>query len=158
MIKNFKILLVQDLTWVNGEVLALYTSGPQNYYIERWVDREDGWDRFLLAHANFTPLLNFLDGKISLHELFVQPSLERYLRTVKGELDARYVIFPGALHSRILPKQSSYLKLSSDFIDDDRYYKVRNLQPGPHPSLMDSTLCFYPNIKPQYITLPRLHR
>jgi len=70
MTTKLEVFLIQDLTWVNGEILALYVDKKRYFYVERWVDREYEWDHFLFAKVlNKTILVEFLEGIVPLRDL-----------------------------------------------------------------------------------------
>jgi len=136
------IICIQDLTWVNGEILALHAHGPQDYYIERWVERMEGWDGFLLVQANFNLLLLFLEGKTSLNELLSLTTHKKYLKLIKGDKINFEVLKHKTIPAVFMPKKSFYLSNSSDFLDDDIYEKVRKLKPSGICGLIEAILWF----------------
>jgi len=126
------LILIQDLTLVNGEVLALYTRGPNDFYIERWVQRRDGWDVFLLVKVLTSLLLEYLEGKTSLFEMLLNHAGKQCcIKQVKGDEVFLHVSHNRRISEKILPKRNLFLRDRTDFLDNDKYNKIISLSKPP---------------------------
>jgi len=144
---DLPLILIQDLTWVNGEVLALYAREPNDFYIERWVERDEGWDTFFLVRVLHLQLLGYLVGGISLYEIFLNRGRKKYIKYVNGQ---RSFSTNMTLEWQ-LPKVASYLPANTDFLDKDKHDKIRKLIPniGPPPLAFAATqFCYHFNLGP----------
>jgi len=119
-----EVILIQDLTYVNGEVLALYVGNYKNFYIERWLDRVDGWDSFLFLKIEKTTFLGYLEGKISLYNL-TQHCLKWkfFIKLYKGGQTNNSIAMP-SIPVEYLPKKDSFLENRTDFLEDRKFHIV----------------------------------
>jgi len=125
---NLDVICIQDLTWVNGEILALYIGENTNFYIERWANTTShGSDHFWIVNVMNPLLLDYLSGKISLLSLLTNCTYSKqYLKSVKGKYTTFYSLQDTFCNSS-MPKRDSHLQNSTDFLNDDKYNIVRQI-------------------------------
>jgi len=135
MTSPIDVICVQDLTYVNGEVLALYV-GKGTFHIERWIDRRDGWDRFLFFQVHNLDLMGYMDGKLSLYELAQHCFSGKYFIRGYKEGQTKNSIHMPYIPKEFAPPRDSYLQHRTAFLDDYTYKLLKEIiNTGFTPSL-----------------------
>ncbi|MEM1119527.1 MAG: DUF6575 domain-containing protein [Bacteroidota bacterium] len=112
-IKNLNILYQRKgyLLYYEGPILSLYEGDDQRLYLIKWVDSNDGCNRWLAIPVINQQLLDFLTKKISLKQLIlnVKPDLVFFLdldNDLKiNRLEAQLV---NKIHQEYLPPKDAY--------------------------------------------------
>jgi len=110
--------MIQDLTWVNGHILALYTTKNTSLFLEMWVECKDKTHTFLMFEVGCYAFLDYLNHKTSLRYLIQNSYCNTFIvKHVEKEQENFYCIHHEDLPPEYLPPEVSFLPRNTTFLN-----------------------------------------
>jgi hypothetical protein len=81
------LVRVADLVNIEGPLLTLYLHANKQLYLCDWVDRDNNHNRWLLYRTQAATLQQFVEGKISHHDLLFADELTVYKIDIDRQLN-----------------------------------------------------------------------
>ena len=113
--------LIADLIYLNGPILSLLRNNKGDYYLYRWSDVDEQFNRWLVFRITSPDLHLYLEEKeITLRQLILHPvDGFLYMVDIDNDLNYHHVMFvePANLPTSYLPTENTYYKFEPIYYD-----------------------------------------
>ena len=106
---------IVDLEYFDGPLLSLFENEYGDSYLYSWCDVDNLYNRWLVFRVARPTLKLYIEGKVSLHELIVNP-VDGFLYSLDIDnalqVENTYLLLPENLPAIYLPETDSYYEIS----------------------------------------------